>query len=127
MGFDISSTNNFIANSLIGINVINLQRDTTLFIHSDIVKGDNNNILQEIYAADSADYSNITFLQQTVEAYSKDITYNSSNTYNFYLTNDNGDEIDLNGQNIDFTILMYKSNDVYDMIKQFLRLQIIKQ
>ena len=104
-----------------------IYREILLYLYILICLEANNNILQEIYAADSADYSNITFLQQTVEAYSKDITYNSSNTYNFYLTNDNGDEIDLNGQNIDFTILMYKSNDVYDMIKQFLRLQIIKQ
>ena len=127
MGFNDGSTNVFVGNSLISTNVINLQRENTLFIHSDIVRGDNNNILQEIYAADSPDYSSVTFLQQTVEAYSKDITFNSSNTYNFYLTNENGDKMDLNGQNINFTLLMYKSNDIYDMIRQFLKFQIIKK
>lgn len=127
MGFDDGSTNTFTADSLTSKNVINLQRDTTIFVHSDIVRGDNNNILQEIYSADSADYSNITFVQQAVEAYSKDISYNASNSYTFYLTNDYGQKIDLNGQNFDCTILLYKSNDIYDMIKHFLKLQLIKE
>ena len=44
--WDFILYNNFVADSLTST-VINLQRDTTLFIHSDIVRGDNNNILQE--------------------------------------------------------------------------------
>jgi len=127
MGFDETSSNTFVGDSLISTNVINLQRDTTLFIHSDIVRGDNSNILQEIYAADSPDYSSVTFLQQDVEAYSKDISFSSSNTYNFYLTNEYSEKIDLNGQNFDFTILMYKSNDIHDMIRQFMKFKILEK
>lgn len=127
MGFDIGSTNTFVANTLKSTNVINLQKETTLYLHSDIANNGNDNVLQEVFASTSNDYSTITFLQRDVEAYSKDITTNTNNVYRFYLTDEDDRAINLNGLNMECTIVMYQKQNVYDMIKQFLKLQVIKK
>ncbi len=35
---------------------------------------------------------------------------NKNNIYNFYLTDEDGVEIDLNGQNIVFTLMLFKKD-----------------
>jgi len=40
-----------------------------------------------------------------------------SNVYHFYLTDEIGNIIHTNGININFTIMVYKSNDIDSMIK----------
>ena len=125
LGFNIGA-NNFVANTLISTNVINLQKETTLFIHSDMVNNGRDNVLQEIFGTSEQDYSTIVFQQQCLEGYSKLITSHSNNIYRFYLTDDDDRAIDLNGQNICLTLLVYKRNDTYELLKQFLKFQTLK-
>jgi len=73
LGFE-NGANNFVANTLVSTNVINLQPETTLFIHSDISTNGRDNVLQEIFGTSQQDYSSITFQQQCLEGYSKTIT-----------------------------------------------------
>jgi hypothetical protein len=127
LGFANGSTNTFVANSLVSTQVINLQKESTLYIHSDIANNGSDNILQEVFSTQSADYSSIVFQQYNIEGYSKDIVGNSNNVYRFYLTDENSTGIDLNGQNFNFTLLMYKKNNVYDMIKQFLKVETLQK
>jgi hypothetical protein len=127
MGFDNNSNNKFTFSTLISKNVINLQRESTLYLHSDIVNNGNDSILQEVFATTTSDYSSIVFQQMDVEAYSKDITTNTNNVYRFYLSDENDKAIDLNGLNMVFTIVLYQKNNIYEMIKQFLKLQVIKK
>jgi len=127
MGFDIGSTNTFVADTLKSTNVINLQKESTLYLHSDMVNNGNDNVLQEVFASDSSDYSTIVFQQKDVEAYSKDTITNKNNVYRFYLTDENDFPINLNGLNLNVTIVLYEKNNIYEMIKQFLKLQILKK
>jgi hypothetical protein len=127
MGFASGSTNNFVGNSLTSTNVINLQKENTLYLHSDIVNNGSDNILQEVFSVQSADYSSIVFQQYNIDGYSKDLVGNSNNVYRFYLSDETGNQIDLNGQNLNFTLLMYKKNNIYNMIKQFLKLQAVQK
>ncbi len=123
LGFTDGSTNNFVADTLTSTQVMNLQAETTLYIHSDICTNSNDNILQEIFATSTADYGSVVFQQQCVDGYSKDMTSNSNNVYHFYLSDENSRAIDLNGQNLTFTMLLYKKNNIYEMVKQFLKLK----
>ncbi len=127
MGFASGSTNTFVANTLTSTQVINLQKENTLFLHSDIANNGSDNILQEVFSTQSADYSSIVFQQYNIDGYSKDIVGNSNNVYRFYLTDEDSNSIDLNGQNFNVTLLMYKKNNVYDMIKQFLKIQTLQK
>lgn len=126
-GFDNNSTNTFVSNTLKSVNVINMQRESTLYLHSDISNNTNDNILQEIFSSSSNDFSSIVFQQTEAEAYSKDITSNTSNIYSFYLTNENNKPINLNGLNLVFSLVLYEKNPIYNMIREFIKLQIIQK
>ena len=120
LGFNINSSNQFSGDILYSTNVVNLTNETTLFIHSDICQNnEGNNILQEVYASGEASYSTINFVNPIPNEYSKPMNTISakSNSYNFYLTDENGTPLDTNGINIVMTIMIYKKNDIDRMIK----------
>lgn len=66
LGFN-TGANPFVGNTLVSTNVINLQKETTLFIHSDIVNNGQDNILQEVFGTTEQDYGTIIFQQQCLE------------------------------------------------------------
>ena len=123
LGFNKNSTNTFISNSLVSTNVCNLSTETTLFIHSDISQNENSdNVLQEIYSNGEGSYSYINFINVCPHEYSKPLNNNNSSVFNFYLTDENGLIINTNGININFTIMIYKSNNIDNMIKGFIKM-----
>lgn len=120
LGFDINSTNNFLSDTLISTNVIKLQKEDTIFIHSDICTNGNDNILQEIYATSSATFGNIVYYTPDSNAYSKKLTSNNNNIFNFWLSNEDNEPINLNGQNWSFTLMVFKEDDrVFKFIKAY--------
>jgi hypothetical protein len=126
LGFNQNSTNVFSTNSLTSTAVINLKPENALFLHSDICSNQNDDILQEVYT-NGATFSSIAFQQFDVEGNSKEIAFNQNNNYRFYLTDENNRTIDLNGQNMIISILMYKQNPIYSMISQFIKYVISKE
>ena len=126
LGLDSNTINSFISNSLSSVNVVNFQPKNTLYIHSDMCSNGIDNVLQEIFGVESPSFGNLVFLTPSIEGYAKDITTNKSNTYRFYLTdNDATHPIDLNGQPMSFTLLLFKKEDVYKMAKQFMKLMVL--
>ena len=125
LGFNSNTTYNFVGNSLTSINVVKFQLEDSLFIHSDIASNGVDNVLQEILGSYGTDFSAITYACPDVEAYAKPIVSNTNNIYNFYLTDEDGVEINLNGQNIVFTLLLFKKDPMNKLIKQFLQLSLL--
>jgi hypothetical protein len=121
MGFERGSTNVFTANTLESTNVIKLQKEDTIYINSDLVGGNHNNILQEIYSHNAADYDNIVFVNNNVELYSKHINGSNNNVYRFSLTNEDDIHIDLNGQNWTMTLCCFTKDKTNDNINQYIK------
>jgi len=48
------------------------------------------------------------------------------NTYNFYLSDKYGNPINLNGLNWNMTIMIYKKNNIYKMIKDYIKVRIME-
>jgi len=129
-GFSSNSTVTFSASVLNSTNVCSFIPEQTLFIHSDLVKTDKNNsdgILQELYTSNTTPYSCITYQATAVEAYSKEIKNNKTNTFSIILQNENNEPIQLNGRNMNITIILYKSNDFYDYIKKFIKYSLLSE
>lgn len=123
LGFDSNSTNTFISSSLISTNVVNFSLESTLFIRSNICQNStSDNILQEIFTTGVPYNSFINYTCLQPELYSKNFV-GKSDTYTFYLTNENGIEIDTNGININFTICIYESNDIDKEVLNFMDIQ----
>ena len=125
-GFDFNSTNTFSGNTLTGSNVINMQREDSIYIHCDACSNETDNILQEIFSVNNADFSNLTFQNFNVEAYVKDLISNTKNIYRFWITDEDGTPINLNGSNIQITLLLFERNNFFTMAKNFLKYTLLK-
>jgi hypothetical protein len=108
IGFDIGSTNPFSGNSLTSTNVTYIGGERTIFIHSDIVKNNDDIVLQEIFTNSTEPYSTIVFEQTDYYLNSSPFTNNDSNTFTFRLTDEHSShEIDLNGNAWNFTLILF--------------------
>lgn len=123
-GFD-TGTYIFVGNELYSSNVINLQLLDAIFINSNICNNKHDSVLQEIYS-NGSDYSNLTYQATSPTAYSKQLAIKNNTTYTFFLTNTYGNEIDLNGLDWNFTLLLYKKNNTLDMIKNYIKLTLME-
>ena len=118
LGFNANITYQFSANSLSSINVPNLSIETTLFIHSDICQNkEGDNVLQEVYDTGQSTFSYIIFLNPIPMEYSKPMPNSTSNTFSFWLTDENGNIVNLNGVNFNFTVMVFKKNDIDNLLK----------
>jgi len=83
--------------------------------------GNNQNILQELYASNFVPYSCITFKCPDVLAYSKEVKRNDFTQFSISLTNEKGQIMNLNGRNMLLTILLYNKDPVFDLAKRFIK------
>lgn len=120
-GFEPNSTNTFSAGVLVSGDVIKMQVEDTLYLHSDIASNGKDDILNEIFISNSPDYSSIKYQCPDVDAYSKELQTNTSNTYSFWLTNEDNILMDLNGLNIVLTLLVYRKENINEMIKNYIK------
>lgn len=92
-------------------NVVKFVANTTLQIRSDIVLG-NDNVLQEIYAAQNADFTSIVYTATDLDKRAKPLASSTTNVFRFTVTDEDGNVVDLNGLNVVLTILIFQPIDV---------------
>lgn len=122
LGFaENSTTDTFTSGTdLVSTNVINLGGETTLFIHSDICSNNGaDTILADIYANAGTDsYSNIVYVNNTPWLDAKDLNVMSgSGSFRFRLADESGNTIDLNGQNMLITLILFTPHSWWEMLK----------
>jgi len=127
LGFDISSANAFTltysapfvpsAAVLVSADVCNLQSLDAVFIRSDIASNGSGSllgegsILQEVYS-NSPDFSSMIFAVGShggINACRKQLRNNHINSAAFVITDEHGIELDLNGQTVIISLLVWKS------------------
>ncbi len=126
LGFNTNSTNTFVDNSLTSTNVIKLQLEDTLFLHSDIGSNGRDGIIASIYSA-APDLSILNYTCPDVQAYSRKLVSGNSNVFHFSLLNEDGRIIETNGQNINFIILLWSRENVYNLIRDTIHLSILEK
>ena len=125
LGFNSNTTVTFVSDTIQSTNVVKFQLEDTVYIHSDIVASQQDNVLQEMFAIASPDYGNILWVCPDVEAYSKRLV-SSSSIARFWITDENDEPLDLNGQNAVFTLMLFKKENVYSLLRNFIKLELIK-
>jgi hypothetical protein len=126
LGFDSNTTNTFIGNTLVSVNVVKFQAKDSLFIHSNMCSNGSDDILQEIFGVDNPSFGNIIYQCLDFEAYAKPLVSSNNRTYHFYLTDEDSNPINLNGQNITFTVLLFKKQNVYELLSKVLKLHLLE-
>jgi hypothetical protein len=120
-GFDEGSSTSFAGGALTSTNVVKFQNEDALMIHSDISKNNDqssfSDVLQEIYASSTPSFTNVIY-QNTglIEAYSKELTTKNNNVFNFKITDEHNNVLNLNGLNCLFTILVYRKDEINQLI-----------
>jgi hypothetical protein len=127
LGFDDSSTNIFVGSSLVSKNVVKFVLEDTLYIHSDLVGGASDDILQELFTSGSSDFSSIKFQNYSPIEYSKVLSSSTNNVYRITLTDEDSRVINLNGLNMVMTLLIYKSDDINVMQREFIKYQLLRK
>ena len=125
-GFYLGSTNVFIGNELTSTCVIKLQSEDRLLIHSNVCANPNDDVLVTINSTTSINYSSINYVCPAPEFYSRILSSQKNNTYNFTLTDENNELIHLNGLNLNITLFFYKVDQIFDQIRNFMKLIIMK-
>ncbi len=127
-GFFRNTTNTFVGNTLISTCVIKLQSEDRLVIHSNCVANPNNDdILVSINSTTSINYSSISYVCVAPEYNSKVLNSQNNNTYSFQLTDENGNEQNLNGLNLNMTVVFFKLANIYELIQNIMRLSLPDQ
>lgn len=126
-GFLANSTNVFSGLTLISTCVIKLQSEDRLLIHSNIVNNPGmDDVLVSINSTTSINYSSIAYTCPAPEFYSHLLSSQNNNTYSFSLTDENGELMQLNGLNLNITLLLYKKDPIFDQIRNFMKLIVAK-
>jgi len=120
-GFESGSTNTFDGLTLSSSNTVNFLTNRSLLIHSNIVDGGSSNILQEIYSNNSQINGNIIYQSTDALVYAKKLKLSNQNVINIYLSDINGVKIDLNGVDMNITLMLYEANKFTDIVEGFIK------
>lgn len=125
-GFFASSTNAFSGTTLTSTCVIKLQSEDRLLIHSNMVNNGRDDILVSINSTTNINYSSIDYECPAPEFYCHALQSEKNNTYSFSLTDENSELIQLNGLNLNITLCFFKKDNIFEQLRNFMRLIILK-
>jgi hypothetical protein len=107
MGFSQSTAYTFVGDTLTSANVVRFQLEDALYLHSDLVGAGQNNVLETIYTGGVSDMGIIKFEAKSVDMSARALRTTSQNVYHFSLQNENGIVIQLNGENLNFELMLF--------------------
>lgn len=125
-GFLSGSTNAFTGTTLVSSAVIKLQSEDRLLLSCSLVNNGHDSILASINSTTSVNYSSINYECPDCQFYSHLISQ-QQNTVSFTLSDENFETISLNGLNLNMSLLFYKKDDIFEKIKAFMKMAVIKK
>lgn len=131
LGFGVDSYT-FVADQLTSVNVTNIDKEGTLYLHSDLVSG-SNNVVKSILANNATINSAIVYENQNWKQNSFYIDNTGNGSYDFWLTSENDQFLDMNGGNFVFSLMLFREDksqlsvlidivkNIYNLIESALR------
>ncbi len=98
-----------------------------MYLHSDIVSNGDSDVLQEIYTANSIPFSFITYQCTAPELYSKTLNTSQSDKFNFTLTNEKNQILNLNVVDMQITLALYQSDRTNNLIQRYIKFKTNQQ
>lgn len=116
LGFEPGSTNIFTLQSSVdgkaqivkSSNVIKVQAEDVIRIHCNVCDNGGDDILLELYGNSNPMFSNVVWLCPDIRAFSKPLMNKSTNLLEFNLTNEDNQELILNGLNYCIQLLLFE-------------------
>jgi len=128
LGFDVG-THTFVASSLVSDNIINFNPTSKLYIKSNLVSSSNQSILQEVLQVDTIGFGSSIFYQNqgNLDLESKVIVGSQKDSFNIQLINENGQDVDLQGQDWSFSIVFFVRQDTQELIREDLKIKTLER
>lgn len=127
-GFASGTTNTFTSGSLTSSTVIKLQSEDRLLIHSDMINNPNNdNVLFAVNAGNVVPYSSISYVNYAPDYNTHELKSRFKNSISISLLNESGVIQQLNGLNMNITLMFYKKEDPMELMKKFIQLIVSKK
>ena len=136
LGFNKNNSSNFTL-SISGDNVINLSRENTIYLISDCVSNNyndkyigGNQILDVIYSSDNTPLFSYIVCQYDIIGNMKTFNKINKQIINFKLTDENNNNINLNGVDFSFTINFFEyivNKSFFNKIKSYIDYILIKK
>ena len=110
--------------NLISRDVMDMSPENDVYIRSNMVAGGinaNEDILIDLQGSGIPPFGRIQFYNPEPNHYTKTLN-NTTEIFNFRITDENSEVLDLNGKNWTMTVLFYKKSKLPSMIKDTIRL-----
>jgi len=122
-GFATYSTNLFVGNTLQSTDVLNFSGPNCVYLHSDIVD-DQTSVLQCLYPSNTTPYSFITKSCSDPDLNTKKLRTTSTGIFQFSITDSENNEINLNGGEVAFELMLYKRLSIADLFRKYMEMQV---
>lgn len=121
MGFEPSTVNAFVGNTLTSTTTINISYINKIFLQSTICSQEQNNLLCPILNPGTVPNGAFIFYQEnTIEANSRKFTNVKDNIFHFQLFDEYGNILQNNGMNMAFMLLLYKKEKINTLFSKHL-------
>ena len=120
-GFASGATVTFSGTELVSTKPTDFQKNRSLLIHSDMVDGGSTNVLQEIYSKNTITNGYISYQSSDAMTYAKPLSINEQNTISIYISDLNGNAIDLNDRDLTITLLFFQIRKTFELIEKFIK------
>ena len=125
LGFNPDVVYTSVNDNFESVNVVNFQSYDEIIIRSNIINT-KKQILQEVYSSGQLYNTSIEWNSHDMLLDMKRIKHLGVNEpLEFFLTDSNGNEVDLNGNYWSMSIMFFKQNNIIEAFKRFMKLQII--
>jgi hypothetical protein len=121
LGFEKNTSYTFTDNALKSVCITNFRPEAVYYILSNLCQNRNNTVLSNIISTTTNDFNYINYQCVNPNEYSKDFARTKSNSYYFIITDEDFNEISLNGLNVVFTVMLYKRNNIDSLIKGYIK------
>jgi hypothetical protein len=109
------------SSTLVSTDVCQFVPENTIFIHSNLSNDGTSDILQEVFNQNQPPFGYMAWTNPCPLEYSKPLSSRYIQNVSFSFTNENNLPLYFNGVSVSMTLMIYKSNDIYDKIEQFLK------
>ena len=117
MGFYANTSPEFIGDILVSEKVVNFNKHDCIYIQSNICTNSNGKaILQEVLTSGVEPFASIKLTNPNPLLFAKKMSNSRSNTFNFFLTDEDDNPLNLHGLKLRMTVMVYKSNRVFDLL-----------
>ncbi len=124
LGFEQSTTYNFVGNILQSVNAINLAYVLRIFLKSNICDTANDGILAEFQNIGSYPSQSVVYYQETeIDVNTKVFNKSNTNSWNFTIVDSFDRVVDLNGIPFSFTLCFFQRSDTHELHRTDLMIQ----